>query len=82
LRAGGGQAQLEYWNHGIMGDLVLSNVKEGKLDSGLSVKILLTGKLINEKLLFKLNIPIFHYSMCAAKTQASKNSFNFPALAG
>jgi hypothetical protein len=31
----GGQAQLEYWNDGIMGDLVLSNVKEGKWDSGL-----------------------------------------------
>jgi len=24
------RSQLEYWNDGIMGDLVLSNVKEGK----------------------------------------------------
>ncbi len=29
----------ECWNNGIMGDLVLSNVKEGNWDSGLSPKL-------------------------------------------
>jgi len=33
----------------MMGDLVLSNVKEGKWDTGLLAKFLLTEKLINEK---------------------------------
>jgi len=28
------RSQLEYWNDGIMGDLVLNKVKEGKCDSG------------------------------------------------
>ena len=37
---------LEYWNDGIMGDLVLSNVKEGKAGSGLLAKFLLIWKLI------------------------------------
>jgi len=50
-------------------------VKEGKWDSALLAEFLLTEKLINEKLLIEINIPLFHYSMCEAKTQASKNPF-------
>jgi len=46
-----------------MGDLVLDNVKEGKFDSALLAllaEFLLTEKLINEKLTFRNNIPLFH----------------------
>jgi len=75
----------EYWNDGIMGDLVLSNVKEGKRDNCLLAKVLLAGKLINEKLLLKstfsprrrlyepeANIPPFHVQ---GKNSKLKKSF-------
>jgi len=39
---------LESWNDGIMGDLVLNNVKEEKWNSGLLVKSFLTRILIKE----------------------------------
>jgi len=39
---------MEYWNYGIMGDLVLSNVKEGKWDIVILEKYSLTRNLINE----------------------------------
>jgi hypothetical protein len=55
-----------------MGDLVLSNVKEGNWVSGLLAKLLLTGKLINEKLPFKINIPIFHHSIIPSAGQELK----------
>jgi len=60
---------LEYWNDGVVGDLVLSNVKEGKSDSGLLAKLLLTRKFIDEKLLSKVNIPIFHHSIIPSARQ-------------
>jgi hypothetical protein len=36
---------LEYWNDGLMGDLVLGNVEEEKWGNGLSTKSFLTGRL-------------------------------------
>ncbi len=59
----------------MMGDLVLSNVKEGKWDTGLLAKFLLTEKLINEKPIFRNNIPTFHYSMCEAIPNSLKKLF-------
>jgi len=55
-------------------------VKEEKRDNCFLGKLLLTGKLINEKLLLK---PTFQYSIipCAGqKEQASKISFNLNKL--
>jgi len=58
-----------------MGDLVLSNVEERKWNSGLLVKFLLIEKLINEKLTFRNNIPIFHHSNipCARRKLKPQN---------
>ncbi len=54
------RSQLEYWNDGIMGEGGQDHkVKEEKRDNCLLAKLLLTGKLINEKLLLK---PTFQYS--------------------
>jgi len=47
-------------------------VKERKWDSGLLPKLILTGKLINENLLFKINIPIFHHSITPSARQELK----------
>jgi len=52
-------------------------VKEGKWDSALLAlleEFLLTEKLINEKLLFKINIPLFHHSL--AQTWHAGPSFH------
>jgi len=61
---------LECWNAGIMGEGGQDHkVKEEKRDDCLLAKLLLTGKLINEKLLLK---PIFHYSIIPSARQGLK----------
>jgi len=48
---------------------------ERKWDSdllALLAKFLLTGKLINEKLPFKINIPLFHHSIIPSARQELK----------
>jgi len=58
-------------------------LKEGKWNTGLLVKSLLTRKTIIEYFLLIINpdkdgifdIPLFHHSMCEAEDQTSKNSF-------
>jgi hypothetical protein len=52
----------------------------GRLGQWFVGNTLLTRKLINERFPYKTIIPIFHYSMCEAKTQASKNPSNFNEL--
>ena len=58
------RSQLEYCNDGIMGEGGQDHkVKEEKRDNCLLAKLLLTGKLVNDKLFLRTNIPIFHQSL-------------------
>jgi len=49
-------------------------------DSGFIGKTFLTRKLIDEKLPVKINLPLFHHSMCEAKILASIKSLVFNKL--
>jgi len=64
---------LEYWNYGIMGSGRMDHWSIGK-------KPFLTGKLINGKVSFNINIPPFHYSRCETRILTSTTPCKFNEL--
>ncbi len=74
---------LEYWNDGIMGDLVLNNVEGGKMGQRFIDRKPIENDIGKKVSSFKNQhsiIPLFHYSMCEAKTSCVKKSAKFKKL--